>query len=134
MKNAALLIAPVMGLLFWGLAFGKPGHVGKQEGFYASSRQKDGSRSYVRLYQAGTAITVTSTGNPKQVAKWFNKSHPFVSKGRYYVEGQAIQFSASSTDGTIDYKGTISNEHLRLNICSHINKHKDFQEYTLVPK
>ncbi len=42
---------------------------------------------YLRFYEDGTVLSVTSKGNPDQVGKWLNKSHAYALKGLYTLQG-----------------------------------------------
>ena len=84
---------------------------------------------YLRFYDDGSVISVTSTGTPEQIAKWFNKSFNDVSKGTYTVTGSHIKFSTTDSHGTVDYDGDIKDDNLTLNSFSHINSNKGTEVY-----
>jgi hypothetical protein len=103
------------------------------DGLYQSASEGK-SWEYLRFYADGTVLTVTSDGNPQQVARWFHKQHQYLSKGRYRIEGSTIVFSSTySAVGTVDYSGTIEGDTLRLDSYSHINSYRGRQEYQFVP-
>jgi hypothetical protein len=142
-KKVAFLVVPSLFLLVSGIVFGKPKKTVGREGLYVSYSQQNKSPYfyYVRLYEDGLVLTTTSTGNPKQVSKWFNRTHPDLPKGRYRIDGDNIKFSTLSKNrqssslpknGIVDYKGKIKNGLLRLHSYSHDTKHKDFTEYKMI--
>jgi len=84
--------------------------------------------SYLRFYEDGTAINVSSTGTIVQIKEWFNKDNNFtslLSKGRYIIEGNNITFQATNNIGTVDYNGQIYKDKMILNSYSHISGHSN---------
>ena len=126
------MVGPIVALIVLGLVLRQPGSLGGYEGLYISTQLEGDSWNYIKLYRDGTVMAVTSSGNPKQVNTWFNKSHPAVSKGLYYVQNGTIQFSATSPAGTVDYRGKINKTHLQLHIHSRINGYENDVEYKLI--
>lgn len=99
------------------------------DGFYTCP-QKDFTK-YLRFYRDGTVVSVSSTGTAKQISGWFTKENSTVSKGRCEVAGSRIEFSARSSEGTVDYAGTIGSggEELHLHSHSQINGHEAYAVY-----
>jgi len=91
-----------------------------------------GSGSYLRFYEDGTVLQVSSTGKPEEVAVWFNKTHPYSSKGQYKVDGTMLEFTVTSEEGTVDYAGIINGDELTLEMYSHINGYKRTEVYTFI--
>ena len=77
--------------------------------------------SYIRFYDDGIVITVSSTGAIAQIKRWFNKDNDNISIGKFNIISDKISFSSTNSDGTVDYNGQILNDKLLLNIYSHIN-------------
>ena len=95
----------------------------RYDGLYQAESESD-YFYYLRFYQDGTVLSTSSTGNSRQVARWFNKEKPSLSKGRYTTLGSKIKFSTTSSYGTVDYQGEIKEKSLILDSYSHINGHK----------
>jgi len=93
----------------------------RYDGLYYRKEGAD-SNQYIRFYDDGTVITVTSTGTITQIKNWFDKNNksPF-SRGKYVVTGDSITFQSTSEAGRVDYNGKILDNKLILNIHSHIN-------------
>jgi hypothetical protein len=92
----------------------------RYDGVYYREEDLD-SNQYIRFYDDGTVITVTSTGTITQIKDWFDKDNDSPSKGRYVITGENISFQSTSEEGRVDYNGQIFDNRLILNIHSHIN-------------
>ena len=79
------------------------------------------STSYIRFYDDGTVITVSSTGTTTQIKPWFTKYHKDISTGRFNITGNNISFQSTDKCGSVDYSGKMSNDELLLDIHSNIN-------------
>lgn len=102
----------------------------KCDGVY---QHREGSESYyLRFYDDGSVITVTSSGTSKQIAKWFDKSLKDVSNGHYTLTGTHIKFSSTDSHGTVDYEGDIQNDQIELKTFSHINSFTGNQVYMFI--
>lgn len=77
---------------------------------------------YFRFYPDGVVISVTTSGNPNEIKKWFRR--PYVDSGRYRIDGDKISFSVTSPEGTVDYNGVIRGSNLNLDVHSHINGYR----------
>jgi hypothetical protein len=77
--------------------------------------------SYLRFYENGTVIEVSSTGTPEQIKSWFNSDNKNVSIGNYEINGGKINLSVKSTVGSVDYWGDITINELVLSSHSNIN-------------
>ena len=92
----------------------------RYDGVYFRKEDSD-SNQYIRFYDDGTVITVTSTGTITQIKNWFDKDNNSPSKGKYVITGDSIIFQSTSEAGRVDYNGKILDNKLILNIHSHIN-------------
>ncbi len=89
--------------------------------------------SYLRFYEDGTVLAVESFGTPAQIARWFNRQQYSFDKGVYSIAGTHITFSATSSEETVDYDGTIIEEgKVKLNEHSHINDNRFTETYRFV--
>ncbi len=91
---------------------------------------------YIRFYEDGTVITVSSTGNPTEIDSWFRKELSIqkgFSRGQYEIKGSEIIFSSTSEAGTVDYNGTIHEKAVDLYSFSHISGNKSKKKYSFVP-
>lgn len=88
--------------------------------------------AYLRFYADGRVISVSSTGTPEQIARWFHYAHDSVSEGSYQIEGDRLRFSINSGTGIVDYDGRIDGDTLRLNSHSHINGRDNTQTLRFV--
>jgi len=89
---------------------------------------------YLRFYSDGLVIAVSSTGSAEQIAHWFTREEcKKCSKGYYSLSGLHIRFSAMSREGEIEYDGELLADSLILRSYSHINRHRDVQEFTFTP-
>ncbi len=91
----------------------------RYDGLYQSVQQD--SSSYLRFYEDGTVLAVGAIGTPEEVAAWLNKAFQNGSVGQYVIRDSILEFTATSTEGAVDYTGTIDGEELSLDIYSHIN-------------
>jgi len=102
----------------------------------ASSRYSSGppdSWHYLRFYADGTVLTVSSTGNPSQVIRWFEKGNEDISSGGYILKGTSLKFSSTSTMGTVDYEGVVRPDgSITLTSHSHINGHRGSDRYIFI--
>lgn len=98
-------------------------------GLYQST-QTENYWSYLRFYDDGLVLQVSSTGNPEQVARWLirdNKEN--YSSGEYRLVGRKISFTTTSREGSVDYDGTLHGNTMVLASHSHINEHRSTDEY-----
>ncbi len=66
--------------------------------------------SYLRFYEDGTVISVSSTGKPSEIKNWFSREHKNIDKGTYFITGENISFSLD----LVDYIGKVDNEQIIL--------------------
>jgi len=85
---------------------------------------------YLRFYEDGTVLSVTSEGSPEQVGKWLNKSHAHALKGQYTLQGAQIRFVLESPLGKIEYEGNVKEDSLELKWYSHITGYRGTSTYT----
>ena len=95
--------------------------------------------SYLRFYEDGFVIQVTSSGTPEQLASWFNRENPVNSKGLYrHIEPyrddreEKLHFAVVSAEGVVGYMGDIVNGQLILRSYSLINDHSDTKTFSFV--
>jgi len=90
---------------------------------------------YIRFYEDGTVLTVSSTGSASNVIDWLTVDRvgsPGVSIGVYELDGDQISFSATSERGTVDYEGDVLADGIELDSHSHINDHRGHRAYHFV--
>lgn len=93
----------------------------------------DKSISYLRFYDDGTVINVSTMGTPKEISKWFVKGHENVSKGTYTIEQDNISFTAGGNNVDVEYKGKITNKQtLQLHTKSLSNNNEADITYSFV--
>lgn len=102
------------------------------------------SDSYVRFFPDGTVmqVSVSSTGTTEGVARLLkpesdnSKGKVLMTRGKeehtYVLEGTTVKFSTQSTEGVVEYEGTVDGDKLRLNWTSRINGATGSEEYTFV--
>lgn len=96
----------------------------------------DTTWTYIRFYQGGQVISVSTEGTPSEITEWFTLDFENVSKGIYEVTNDRIHFSTKSKSGTVNYKGKIiSDGTILLKVKSFINGYKGREKYyfTKVP-
>lgn len=102
----------------------------RYDGIYATptaqNEHGDSYRRHLKFYDNGTVISVSSSGTPEQISKWFTKGHENVDEGNYKVEGNNISFTVSDRGKAgVEYNGTITDkEHLTLHSKSVENNHE----------
>ncbi|MEL6972470.1 MAG: hypothetical protein AAFZ63_21165 [Bacteroidota bacterium] len=84
---------------------------------------------YLRFYEDGTAVGVTSTGTPRKVVQWLNKEHEDISSGTYQVRRDSVFMTLTNTAGSVVYKGWISGRKIRMSTESLINGYKGSYVY-----
>jgi len=92
------------------------------DGVYQSEKTEDYFH-YVRFYDDGTVITVSTTGTPQQIKKWFDRKKADLSRGTYMITGTRIVFASESKEGVVDYDGRLKGEAIDVRVYSHINQH-----------
>jgi hypothetical protein len=104
-------------------------------GVYRSDKVNDQYGYYIRFFEDGTVLTVSSTGEAQQMIDWLTIDRvgsQGVSIGVYELDGKEISFSATSDQGTVDYEGDVLEDGLELDSHSHINDHKGHRVYYFV--
>lgn len=77
---------------------------------------------YLRFYDDGRVIGVSTSGTPAQIAGWFNWEHENINKGNATKVGNHIEFMTRSNAGALAYHGTLTSPaQLLLDSYSHIN-------------
>jgi hypothetical protein len=106
------------------------------DGLYRSTvgNSKGGSSNgYLRFYEDGVVLSVSSNGQAEQVAKWLGKSYLGAGKGVISLSGASVKFTTETDDGSVDYEGTIQGDTLRLKMHSNINGHNADKTFDFVP-
>ncbi len=105
-------------------------------GIYKSAIQTnqntgDKSTSYLRFYEDGTVINVSSSGTPEQINNWFVKGHENVTEAPYKIEGDKMSFTSGSGNAAVEYSGKIvTSALLQLHTKSLSNNFEDDVTYT----
>jgi hypothetical protein len=106
----------------------------RTDGVYQSERTDD-YWQYLRFYEDETVLTVSSTGTPEQIARWFKKENiqkNGLSHGKVQVHGSQVSFASTSQEGTVDYEGTIQGTTLTVKSHSHINGRRATRKFRFV--
>lgn len=114
------------------------------DGLYCCiTRGSDGFRqnSTFRFYEDGGVIHATVGETPRSTGvfplpQWFQRESPRFSgsKGTYEVDGNDIAFTCTSVDGSVAYRGTVTEDGLFLTSHSGINGHEaEYVGYTFHP-
>lgn len=101
------------------------------EGLYQSVPIGE-SLTFLRFYSDGIVIEVATTADatPADMLRWFRR--PFDSWGKYEIQGSTIQFSITSPEGVVDYRGELQGTTLTLDSLSHINGRQFHDSFRLV--
>lgn len=107
----------------------------RYDGVYLDESEDTFGISYLRFYESGEVINVTSSSDSKPfIASWFNKENAldfdYLSKGTFNITDRKISFVSSSSAGDVIYKGVVRPEKIILKIESKINGHKSEKDYT----
>lgn len=104
----------------------------KFNGLY-QSEERDGYWYYLRFYDDGVVLSASITGdNVTNIAKWFNRDSVNSSRGIFQADGESVQFSCSSSNGTVNYKGRVLDNGLALNHHSLINGYRAEHLYRFI--
>lgn len=101
----------------------------KFNGLYQTQRQttklnifqKQYNWQYLRFYEDGTVIIVSTSGDLPSISSWFHKDHPNVGRGNFLKEDDKVKFSILYAEGSVDYQGFIRDDGLTLELTSHSN-------------
>jgi len=110
------------------------------DGLYITScdfkaKNATGSQNYLRFYPDGNVIAVGTNcdGDIKKIAGWFNLNKEHIGRGTYKTNGEQIEFSTSTTSGSLNFNGKINkNGKLILEVNNLINGYKADREYFFV--
>jgi hypothetical protein len=95
----------------WGGAMSESSTV-RYDGVYQGRKYGHGPYTYIRFYSDGTVITVSSTGRPEKIARWFFREFYAVSRGTYVISGNRVKFTTTSPEAEIAYEGVINGEQI----------------------
>jgi serine/threonine protein kinase len=89
---------------------------------------------YLRFSKSGEVYSVSSTGTPQQVARWFGPEHSGIMRGKYVLKDGDISFTVKGAEGRIAFSGRVNDDGmgLNLNVHSHINGYRSERSYTFV--
>jgi hypothetical protein len=84
------------------------------------SVEHDTSYYYLRFYSDGVVISASVENSTiYNIAKWFNRNHKTISKGKYELTGTRLYFATTSKEGTCIYDGNVIDKYyLELNCKS----------------
>ena len=106
------------------------------DGYYVSvpdSNSMSMFKYYLRFYQDGSVIGVTTAGKPANLVPWFKKENKTPYKGRYTLSDSTIKFSMTSEQGDVTYEGKLTADNkLMLTVKSLINKYEGKEEYAFM--
>ncbi len=119
------------------------------DGLYVTGVVTDDSgmpfRQYLRFYEDGAVLAVSSIGTPEEVAGWCVRGGRYLSRGEYTLEGGRLTFTTNSeyedrsdppagheASVIVDYEGTVSGNALTLHSSSHFNGYEETQDYAFV--
>jgi hypothetical protein len=92
----------------------------RTDGLYASIGSDSGQ--FLRFYDDGRVVAVSSTGTPEDVGRWLTWEHAGASKGQFVTAGIHIEFQVNSSAGAVRYRGaSLVPKQLRLDSRSAIN-------------
>jgi len=89
------------------------------DGIYSYHKEGNDYTDYFWFFNDGTVVKVGVIDSLKQLINWFNKDYK--DSGKYTIEGNNINFSIFTSNGSVDYNGTIGSNELLLNCHSNIN-------------
>jgi len=105
------------------------------DGIYQSEKYDNQYWHYIRFYEDGTVLTVSTAGTPLKIVVWFKKENIKTgnfSHGKFDVDDNHVVFSATSASGTVDHEGDVQADTLTLKSYSHINENRETRIYTFV--
>lgn len=94
----------------------------------------DKYRYFLRFYDDGTVISISSSGSAEEIANWFEKGHEQVAEGEWEPGSEELKFSTSSRHGDVTYEGEATDDELNLHISNNNNDNEQdvvFRYYPL---
>lgn len=128
-------------ILFYSSIFGQKteNQIISFDGIYETKcdygNDEEGEKSFLRFYPNNKVISVGTECNAtvSDLKSWFNLKMEYLSVGNYEINGRKILFSTTSVNGTVKYRGRITNKGiLKLKIESLINGFKHREKYQFV--
>lgn len=101
----------------------------KTDGVYQAKKNDNSYYYYLRFYEDSTVLTVSSSGEPSDLKKWFNKEKDNISKGVYFVKKDSVIFESKSSNGIVKYKGVFKRNKMELYSVSEINRFSSYETY-----
>lgn len=87
----------------------------------------DGDKSFLKFYPDGKVIVAATDCDvtAADLKEWFHLGAEYISTGDYKIKGNHIRFATKSITGIVQYKGTLTQNHvLKLRSKSLINGHR----------
>lgn len=134
MRTLAVFALILSLMLVGGITSAAPTHGASHidfNGVYQSEQVKD-YFYYVRFFQDGTVITVTSKEPPTGLSAWFNKTYYGAGRGTYTINDGHVRFAATSSAGTLEYSGIIQGDVIVFHMHSFINGVKKVHHFHFV--
>jgi len=95
--------------------------------------QGDAYRYFLKFYEDGTVIRVTSSVTAEDIKGWFKRGHENVGEGEYEMTGDDISFTTTGKNGEMQYEGKIKDKAtLSLRSKSAENDEEEVVTYKLV--
>lgn len=107
-----------------------PGSTGLRfDGLY----HERGGLDWLRFLEDGTVLTVPLQGKgASEALEWLALDCDACGRGTYTIQDSEIEFSSTTAQGSVDYKGIIEGDTLTLNIHSNINGYEATREYYFI--
>jgi hypothetical protein len=91
---------------------------------------------FLRFFEDGVVLGVPTTllFSPENAFEYLQaKNTKGVKFGNYVRSGDQVSFSLQSTSGSVDYKGYFDNNHIILDVYSHINGDHSSETFYFIP-
>jgi len=135
LKSLRLLLT-MAAVAAWGLsACGAASDVSLRfDGLYCSPSSDYSPSMCLRFYQDQTVQGASTMSTPEQAAQWLDRSCSDCFMGTWILTDQALQFTMTSSDGSIEFQGTVGRDQLDLNVHSFINGNRFIEIYSFSPQ
>ncbi len=88
---------------------------------------------FLRFYDDGTVLAVTSSGTAADVAGWLDADFRRCMKGTYRVEGSRLVVNVAGPDGGVEFAGDLAGSVLRLARTDRTTGRRALAEYGFEP-
>lgn len=132
------MLAFITGLLVIGCVWfvtAKPSLL-RVDGLYYSYDEAEEVFYYLRFYEDGAVLAVSSFEAPEEANTWFYRHHPTArfGQGEYRAEtDQRLQFFTVTSYGQIDYEAVLLDGAMQVKLFSHRNGYRGVSRYRFVP-